>query len=708
MRLIRTELFNVCQHRLLAHNWHPGLNGIVGPNGAGKSNLLKMIEAAVTGNFGVNAGKKDDNISQFADDTAKSHIIVHAEHNGTRLELIRGLRGTKSQLSVDGGAPELGDKKVNEALAEIINLSPKVLSEYIFVKQGGLFDFIEQLPSERSRIFQHLFGTLRVEECWRLLGDTIAGIPAEMSFDEIDTAARLISEKRAELKELKAQRKPLEHLRDYCEDKSDEARIVKEYEELLNLKRDERQILAALQTAEGKLKPAKRAAKDAAAAYTTAQAGLADVQADYDVAKAALSNWKAYKLQQKQRRELAARRKQLEARVQLEPTPPEWLDDGAKLCVDRDNLRHQVNMRRETLKTLDAATGLAECPTCHTPVKSLAGMLKKFAAELPELEQQLAEHIAKIKAIDAYDEAYGRWQVWADGHDKALKALAADEALLGDEPEAPGSDEAELNELVSAVHVLRQEVEQLRTTAEARKRDVAVHTTSVEQLTSRAQAISQRIHELLVDEAMYTTAKATLAKRREETFALGKLDGQIQAVESGIKAQQAVLSELERKRSYHQRQLAWKARLEEMRDVFHRDNLSHQVARAYLQQIEGDVSRLLETFGSDFIVTADDELSFQAQFPDGRVQPAARLSGGQKVVLGLSFRVAVNSLFARGIGLLFLDEPTNFLDDERRRRLTTALQALRELSASRGLQCLLVTHDRQLCGLFDDTLDLTP
>jgi DNA repair exonuclease SbcCD ATPase subunit len=66
----------------------------------------------------------------------------------------------------------------------------------------------------------------------------------------------------------------------------------------------------------------------------------------------------------------------------------------------------------------------------------------------------------------------------------------------------------------------------------------------------------------------------------------------------------------------------------------------------------------------------------------------------------------VNALFAEEIGLLALDEPTAYLDQQRIKALAPVLEKLRELSTARGLQCLLVTHETSLSHLFESAVEL--
>jgi exonuclease SbcC len=146
--------------------------------------------------------------------------------------------------------------------------------------------------------------------------------------------------------------------------------------------------------------------------------------------------------------------------------------------------------------------------------------------------------------------------------------------------------------------------------------------------------------------------------------------------------------------------------LENVRTLLHRDNLPRIVSQNYLELLETDTNELLTLFDTDFQIRAIEGMGFETLFEDGRVQPAARLSGGQKVVLSLAFRIAVNAMFANDLSLLCLDEPTAYLDDDNLGCLAIALDRLRDLSASRGLQCVLITHEHSLGPLFDNVVQL--
>jgi ABC-type lipoprotein export system ATPase subunit len=145
--------------------------------------------------------------------------------------------------------------------------------------------------------------------------------------------------------------------------------------------------------------------------------------------------------------------------------------------------------------------------------------------------------------------------------------------------------------------------------------------------------------------------------------------------------------------------------LDEVRDVF--KLLPQVAAQACLDSITFDINDVLDKFDAPFRVQSVDNLRFTLKKHSGVLTPAERLSGGEKAVFALAFRIAVNSKFAGQLGLLCLDEPTAGLDEDNLGCLEVALERLRELSTSRGLQVVLITHENGLDGLFDRVIKLS-
>ena len=149
-----------------------------------------------------------------------------------------------------------------------------------------------------------------------------------------------------------------------------------------------------------------------------------------------------------------------------------------------------------------------------------------------------------------------------------------------------------------------------------------------------------------------------------------------------------------------------KNHLETLREVMHKSNLPKRVAFNYLKQTVIKMNGYLEDFNAPFRVYSDDELMFWVRFNDGRNLPATRLSGGEKVVLALAFRLTVQFGVASGVNLLVLDEPTVGLDDDNIECLEMAFSRLRAMSKSSGLQVLIVSHEKAMERMCDHTISL--
>ncbi|MFA4662515.1 DNA double-strand break repair ATPase Rad50 [Pyrococcus kukulkanii] len=88
---------------------------------------------------------------------------------------------------------------------------------------------------------------------------------------------------------------------------------------------------------------------------------------------------------------------------------------------------------------------------------------------------------------------------------------------------------------------------------------------------------------------------------------------------------------------------------------------------------------------------------------DGKEMPLTFLSGGERIALGLAFRLAMSMYLIGKMSLLILDEPTPYLDEERRRRLVEIMERhLRKIS-----QVIIVSHDEELRDAADYVIKLS-
>jgi exonuclease SbcC len=108
-------------------------------------------------------------------------------------------------------------------------------------------------------------------------------------------------------------------------------------------------------------------------------------------------------------------------------------------------------------------------------------------------------------------------------------------------------------------------------------------------------------------------------------------------------------------------------------------------------------NNILSEFGMDFRVSIDDDFGIEVQSPLGRIDLRG-LSGGEGIALAIALRLALAyAIFGRLPGFLMLDEPTQFLDEERRRVLFDVIKRL----SQRIPQVIVVTHDRDIVEIAD-------
>ena len=202
----------------------------------------------------------------------------------------------------------------------------------------------------------------------------------------------------------------------------------------------------------------------------------------------------------------------------------------------------------------------------------------------------------------------------------------------------------------------------------------------------------------------YATAERTMkaheAAALVQASLLSKVDGLMRERDTRLATIERI--KLEERKTV--RIKSYRTLLERARSVLHRDQLPNMVAQAYLQGLNERLAKYLELFDVPFTAGIFPDISITCMFGKGRQVPAGRLSGGQKVMLGIAFRFAVYDLFAVNLGLLVLDEPTVFLDEDRIDSVMRLFERVKSYSRSSGMQLIVVTHERRLLGVFDHVI----
>jgi exonuclease SbcC len=684
-----------------------GLVAILGENGSGKSSLFGAIRWALTGenpNFGV----KTDNISQYAKEGEPSYVSLEFEHNGHIAVVTRHLLPEKEQsvLTVDGVEAGRGDKSVTAGVEKLLGVDAKFISRFIIVSQTEIFSFIDDNQTDTDKFFQRLFNTAKADKCQDALGKNLNKITIP---EILKTSAQLAHEKETletAIGDLMTQFDGLPTFDDFLRAQRVDQKTINEWEkrekagqELVKIAQQEKEYEKQLAAIES---DSKQHAEDFAA--------LVDItsgrEAAHAAARSALGHWQSYKSVAKAKAELQASREAISAKRLSNPEPA-----AIAATVIPDTLGRLANLKKQ-LKEMQSfvevfvVMGNARCPTCHTPTADLAHHLKKTQeVDIPAVTDLIAAAEKLLAEHQAQDAAYKTWEKL----DRELTArehqlTEAEEKLVAVPP--PPNSEDELKQTVNEFgefQRVKAELEPLVRQATEKKAKLSGLLTGLKDRKAQLHEEIAGISATASDAHMATTR---LTKLREQYAARQELERQKTQLDFDASRLQEQVDLARQQEHQAVRLREWSLVAEQAREAL--KNAPRLVAQRNLQKLESAINELLQIFAVNFIVRVPTEGSptFVAEFFDGRRQVAQRLSIGQKTVLALAFRVAVNAMFAEEIGLLALDEPTASLDAARIHALAPVLERLRDLSTAKGLQCLLVTHASNLSHLFESAIEL--
>ena len=440
------------------------------------------------------------------------------------------------------------------------------------------------------------------------------------------------------------------------------------------------------------------------AAFADAISGKAESHRE---AKIALGHWANYKNIAKLKDKITAQRAEIAAERAKNPEPPPYTGPSS------EELRRDASAVKERIKEAEqfvemfTADGAAECPTCHTPSSQLAEQVRKYQTELPVMRERLADlRAAATKAAEAESEQ-NRWTLLNEllnAREKHLNDSERDLTVV----KPPETTEEELQQAVADFEDFEAAQTGLQPVILHTREQIAQLKGAVAATETRQQQLLEEIKDIKVTQADAHLAKTRLAAMREQCSQRQSLEQQRAQLSFDLQRLSEQRENVLKQETEAVKLRKWEEVAGTAREAL--KNAPRLVAQRHLQRLETAINELLQIFSVNFQVkvAGDGSPTFIAEFYDGRRQIAQRLSIGQKTVLALAFRVAVNSMFAEEIGLLALDEPTASLDQPRIQALAPVLEKLRDLSTAKGLQCLLVTHASSLSHLFESTIELEP
>lgn len=706
MNVISVRLKNFGCHKDFYCDVGYGLCGIFGKNGSGKSTFVNSIYAALTNDFSRFDGVKADCVFDGASDGEQSFIELVAKHESVDFVLRRSIRPNKSTLELPGEKVITNVNEIENRLRTSLGVDMKLISTYVFVSQWQMFQFLDQTPAQRADAFKHLCRTEQSSVIHDAISKAMAKyqINADEVVDNSDELLSLSSQTQEEMDELNVEEGQLVGTK-ILNDKSlaSASKIIKHCEALAELREDRTQLRARLKRIAVKLAKLQAVIIRISKKRESYKSAYDSSAQEVLEAKAALEAWKKF-ISQKKRVDLLndtineAEQTLLKLK---EPKPPLCYPEYED-CKSNLVLLKQKRIEANDYVRDNKAKSNGICPTCKQTVDTK--LYDKYVLALKELPTKIADLQDRITACETYDKNLRDYNTDSKSAKVQLNTAIADLSQYDNVLQKPDVDKAKLEALVSDQDALVLQMNKLRDLHIAKDKKLALFQGKRESISSQIKRIGEKIELYSASEPKFEKAKA---RKLEHDVAVTRIAVIHSLLTEKKKYIDSLLSQLKALKATKLRRDKITAACKtagKVKELFHWSGLPNQVAQANLAGMEDDINETLSWFGNPFWVEADENLGFIVHMPGKTPKRAESLSGGQKAVLAIAFRVAVNTLFGTDIGMMWLDEPTAGLDDQNVEYFHDALLKLANEVRNKR-QIAVITHASELKSAFDQVIE---
>ena len=681
MRLVSIEIVDVGPFGRFKADLSGNLVAVTGPNGSGKTTLLNAAYYAFTGDASRLGRRDAPALNRATPDQPHVRLVFRVPGSDEPAVVTRwlpdGSKPGRRRLSHAGRA-WASDDEIARQVERWAGVGVKTFADFVFVGQGRLSDVVDDQPARRAEVLHRLFGLDRAERACKAVDEHLATLPAPPD----DSVLAALRARAAEAES--AYRKAAAELAAV----PDPDPGVPACRELVA--RHQQQALASAR---------RKAAVELSARAREALTAPEPPGPDRELVKSAgdaLQGWAEYQLGEAA---LGHRRKALaEARARLaaceppggEPGPPP--DPPVELVGLRE--------RAQGLRAVAQAGPDSHCPVCAGPLSHVGAASRDAAAEL--LDRLCALEAGYSAACAAHASVRGAYVTRLErltAAEAATVRAAADVAAAERGLGAPPPVSRAQAELVLA-EGRRREQAAASFLAVRRRAESDLRWAEAELAAAPEPDVPVTDAELKDAQARLVAADQADRRRAELSARSGALEGARDAALALVERAEASHAAADRLAGYRSTLLAAKA-------ILHHKAAPAVAAAACLADLTGDLNRRLGQLAAPFRVSVGDDGQLRAEFRTAgksKSLKAELLSFGQKAVLAVAWRLAVQDRRASGVGVLCLDEPTHGLDSERVGALKSALGAWRPHGSDR--QFVVVTHDRRLLGAFDTVVEL--
>jgi len=150
--------------------------------------------------------------------------------------------------------------------------------------------------------------------------------------------------------------------------------------------------------------------------------------------------------------------------------------------------------------------------------------------------------------------------------------------------------------------------------------------------------------------------------------------------------------------------------LEQLEGWFRYNGIPSQILRQQLNSLCIKMEAIIKRFQlkQAFKLSVDESLEVHMVYPSGATRPITKASGGERIILGIAFRLATHSCLSPELPLLALDEPSNHLFEANQTILQELIRSLKTNLHDYGLRKFIYcTHSKALANEAEKIIDLS-
>lgn len=147
--------------------------------------------------------------------------------------------------------------------------------------------------------------------------------------------------------------------------------------------------------------------------------------------------------------------------------------------------------------------------------------------------------------------------------------------------------------------------------------------------------------------------------------------------------------------------------INKLRSCFDRDGIQKAIRKDSAVYITNRVREYSSSFNLDFDdVSINEDMSIVVS-QNGNLESIDMLSGGEKVALAIALRLSLATYVLDSIKTIVMDEPTTYLDEDRRNNLKDIIQYTFRGDETPVPQMVIVTHHKELGSVADNVFEIS-